>query len=73
MEAIWSESTKIIKEKVSKQNFDTWIKPIKIVSLEESRAGLSVPNKFFRDWLVENYFTVISEAVSQCRRRHLFQ
>lgn len=64
MEAIWSESTKIIKEKISKQNFDTWIKPIKIVSLEESRAGLSVPNKFFRDWLVENYFTVISEAVS---------
>jgi len=64
VEAIWSESTKIIKEKISKQNFDTWIKPIKIISLEESRAGLSVPNKFFRDWLVENYFTIISEAVA---------
>ncbi|MCK9274388.1 MAG: chromosomal replication initiator protein DnaA [Syntrophales bacterium] len=64
MESIWTETTKIIKEKISKQNFETWIKPIKILSLEDSAAGLSVPNKFFRDWLLENYFSIISDAIS---------
>ena len=33
MESVWDKATKIIQEKVSKQNFDTWIKPIKIVSM----------------------------------------
>jgi chromosomal replication initiator protein len=64
VESIWTETTKIIKEKISKQNFETWIKPIKILSLEDSAAGLSVPNKFFRDWLLENYFSIISDAIS---------
>jgi chromosomal replication initiator protein len=52
---LWEESIKIIKEKISPQNFETWIRPLKVVSLEGNHASLSVPNKFFKDWLTENY------------------
>jgi chromosomal replication initiator protein len=61
---IWEESIKIIKEKISPQNFETWIRPLKVASIEDNRASLSVPNKFFKDWLTDNYREVISEAVS---------
>ncbi|MBN2282983.1 MAG: chromosomal replication initiator protein DnaA [Deltaproteobacteria bacterium] len=65
MESYWIESTKIIKEKISQQNFETWIRPIRVSSVEENNIFLAVPNKFFKDWLVENYLSVISDSLSQ--------
>jgi len=64
LDNLWEESLKIIKEKISQQNFETWIRPLKVASIQENSASLSVPNKFFKDWLTENYREVISEAVS---------
>ncbi len=43
MEAVWDKTTKIIQEKLSKQNFDTWIKPIKIVAMEDKCVQLMRP------------------------------
>ncbi|HOG11711.1 MAG: chromosomal replication initiator protein DnaA [Smithellaceae bacterium] len=63
MESVWDKATKIIQEKVSKQNFDTWIKPIKIVSMEDKCVQLSVPNKFFKDWLMDNYLSMIKNTL----------
>jgi len=64
VDQLWEESIKIIKEKISPQNFETWIRPLKVAAMEDSHARLSVPNKFFKDWLTENYREVISEALS---------
>lgn len=63
MESVWDKATKIIQEKVSKQNFDTWIKPIKIVAMEDKCVQLSVPNKFFKDWLMDNYLSMIKNTL----------
>jgi chromosomal replication initiator protein len=64
VDILWEKSLHIIKDKVSQQNFDTWIRPIKISSLEGSNITLHVPNKFFKDWLMENYHAVIKEALT---------
>jgi len=64
VDILWEKSLHIIKDKVSQQNFDTWIRPIKISSLEGSNITLHVPNKFFKDWLMENYHTVIKDALA---------
>ncbi|MEA1935603.1 MAG: chromosomal replication initiator protein DnaA [Thermodesulfobacteriota bacterium] len=64
MEILWEKSCKIIKEKVSPQNYETWIGPVKIASIEGKNINLSVPNKFFRDWLTENYLPVMRESLS---------
>ena len=63
MESVWDKATKIIQEKVSKQNFDTWIKPIKIVTMEDKCVQLAVPNKFFKDWLMDNYLSMIRNSL----------
>lgn len=64
MESFWKKSVEIIREKVTKQNFDTWISPVRISSLEASGVELSVPNRFFRDWLTEHFMDVIKDSVS---------
>ncbi|MHB9099093.1 MAG: chromosomal replication initiator protein DnaA, partial [Syntrophales bacterium] len=51
------------KEKVSQQNFDTWIRPIRITALEGNQASMAVPNRFFRDWLIENYLDLLRESI----------
>ncbi|MHB8138655.1 MAG: chromosomal replication initiator protein DnaA [Smithellaceae bacterium] len=63
MESVWDKATKIIQDKVSKQNYDTWIKPIKIVAMEDKCVQLSVPNKFFKDWLMDNYLSMIKNTL----------
>ncbi len=64
MDILWDKSINIIKDKVSQQNFDTWIRPIRVTSLEGNHVHLSVPNKFFKDWLLENYRPIITDALS---------
>ena len=63
MDSFWDKTSKIIQEKISKQNFDTWIKPIKIVAMEDQCVQLAVPNKFFKDWLVDNYSSTIKQSL----------
>jgi len=63
MDAFWDKTIKIIQEKISKQNFDTWIKPIKIVAMEDKCVQLAVPNKFFKDWLLDNYASTIKQSL----------
>lgn len=63
MDAFWDKTSKIIQEKISKQNFDTWIKPIKIMAMEDQCVQLAVPNKFFKDWLLDNYSSTIKQSL----------
>jgi len=63
MEALWEETLKRLQDQLGKQNFETWVKPIRA----HDNAGeitLEVPNKFFRDWLVEHFLTTIQETLA---------
>ncbi|HOF04878.1 MAG TPA: chromosomal replication initiator protein DnaA [Syntrophales bacterium] len=62
MDQKWKEIFNIIKENVDEHNFDTWIKPLKIMSMDEQTVRFSVPNRFFRDWLEENHLRVIADS-----------
>ena len=64
METIWKKSADIIKKKVSQQNYETWIQPLRIQNMEGENIHISVPNKFFKDWLADNYLPVIKDSLS---------
>ena len=64
MENFWNKSIDIIKEKVTKQNFETWLSPVRISSMNGPDIELSVPNRFFRDWLTDHYMGIIRESLS---------
>ena len=62
MHIVWENTKKLIQEKMTKQNFETWIKPIQISSLDDNQVSLTVPNRFFKDWLIENHYRTINES-----------
>ena len=62
MDSKWKEVYNIIKDNISEHSFETWIKPLKILSMEEQLVRFAVPNRFFRDWLQENHYEVIADS-----------
>lgn len=64
MNVIWEKSANIVREKISQQNFETWIRPIRIIAIDGNNIRLSVPNKFFKDWIMDNYLSVIRDALN---------
>jgi chromosomal replication initiator protein len=64
MPELWNQALIELKERIGKQNYETWIKPIRFASRSKSEINLEVPNKFFRDWLTEHYLTQIEDVLS---------
>mgnify|MGYP006195889405 CR=1 FL=1 len=76
MVELWEEALRQLKERVGKQSFETWIQPIKIDAMTADSVVLGVPNKFFRDWLTEHYFTgesVYNDALTFASAGRLWQ
>jgi chromosomal replication initiator protein len=64
-ENIWNESLEIIKENINPRSYQTWFAPLKAVSVTDNSIILSVPNKFFCEWLDNHYLTLLKNAVAQ--------
>lgn len=68
---MWEHALKTLREKLSSQVFDTWFRPISCDKQDENAIILRVPNKFFKDWLSNNYMEIIRESVFLAYGRHL--
>ena len=64
MHDVWKQSLSKIETAIGKQSFDTWIRPAKLISLEEKEVTISVPSRFFRDWVSDNFSDVIASSLS---------
>lgn len=62
---IWEEALKIIKSKLSKPSYDTWIKNTQAISLDETKIIIEVPNEFSREWLESRYVELIKDTLYQ--------
>ena len=51
----WSKILEILEKETSQQNFSTWLKPIKFKNIDNTNINIAVNNKFFSDWIRENY------------------
>lgn len=64
MEKIWLEAQSNIEKVLTPQTFDTWIKPLKFLEIDNNIIILEVPNKFIKEWVKERYLPLIQEAVT---------
>ena len=64
VETLWTKNLQFIRDKVSQQNFETWINPIKLLSVDGNHIHLTVPNRFFKDWVIENYYSIINDSLA---------
>jgi chromosomal replication initiator protein len=52
---IWSQVSKNLEKSLGKNNYQTWIKPLSLISLDKDKAVLSVKTRFQGDWISRNY------------------
>lgn len=64
MNPLWQETLDKLKKDLNPQHFTTWIKPIKLLSIDRDQVRLGVPNRFFLTWIKENYADLIRETLS---------
>jgi len=69
MKDLWQEALSVIAQKISQKSFDVWLKPLKALTIGDSHLEIEVPNKFFRDWLSDNYLNMIKETLLQITGR----
>lgn len=76
MKEIWNKVLADVGEKISQKAYDIWLKPIKLVTLTENLIELEVPNRFFKDWISENYKNLIRDSLQHLTQQNytiLFQ
>jgi len=58
----WEKVLTQLKNNVSDQVFETWLRPLRFVSREGSLLLLATPHKFFKQWIEENYMPKLEEV-----------
>ena len=61
---LWDQVKERVRSHVNEQSFSTWFSPTAQESFSEGTLVVSVPNKFSRDWLNENFQVLIRETAS---------
>ena len=65
MSKLWDDTLAHLELNLSPQHFSTWIKPLKLVKIEQDMVYLEVPNRFVLDWVKENYSKLIQKVLSE--------
>lgn len=61
---LWEQIKEQIRSQVNEQSYTTWFAPTFQESLHNGTLTVSVPNKFFKGWLSENFHALIREAAT---------
>ncbi len=64
MNPLWQETLDKLEKNLTPQHFNTWIKPIRLVSIDKDLVNLEVPNRFIYSWIRDNYVDLIQETIS---------
>jgi chromosomal replication initiator protein len=63
LDDIWKNSLSRIEERVGNNAIDLWFRPVKLSQLKEQQVTLDIPNKFFKDWIEDNYPDLLPETL----------
>jgi chromosomal replication initiator protein len=61
---VWDRVQMRLREQIQDRNFETWIRPLSLLSVEEEHVVLGVPNAFFQDWIETHYRNAIETCTA---------
>ena len=64
MFVIWEEIKNQIRSKLPEKSFSLWINPLTFLENKDDTLVLGCPNKFSRNWIMENYIEIIEEKLN---------
>jgi len=62
---LWSLVQGSLREKLGAQNFEIWIRPIQLGSIQDESVNLEVPNRYYRDWVAANYGPALNKELEK--------
>ncbi len=62
---VWNKVLDNLKGDISEKSIKTWLNPLKISKASNGRLVLEVPNRFYQDWIRENYEEVIRSELGK--------
>lgn len=62
---VWDECLQIIEQNIQPQQFATWFRPIRAISLEGSTLTIEVPSHFFREYLESAFLDIIRKTLKR--------
>ncbi|PWI21537.1 chromosomal replication initiator protein DnaA [Kurthia zopfii] len=65
MKHFWEQVLNDVQKILSKPSFDTWLKSTELIAYENDQLTVSVPNSFTRDWLAQNYVSMIQDVIKK--------
>ena len=69
MKELWNQVLSALSNQLSQKAFDIWIRPLKLLNMSQGLLEMEVPNKFFKDWITENYQSLIKDALLQITKK----
>ena len=62
MEDIWRRTKEDLQDRISSNCYKMWIDPLELVVSGEGKISLACPNRFFLNWVRENYLSEIRNS-----------
>ncbi|MGC8927765.1 MAG: chromosomal replication initiator protein DnaA [Myxococcota bacterium] len=62
---IFEKAITNIKERINPVTFDVWFKEIEFISMKDNTIELSVPNRFFKEFFINNYSKILLEEIAK--------
>ncbi|MCQ2237664.1 MAG: chromosomal replication initiator protein DnaA [Bacteroidaceae bacterium] len=62
---LWKDCLSIIRDNLTEQQYSTWFKPIRFLSLVDNALTIEVPTQFFCEFLEEHFIDIISKAIER--------
>ncbi len=59
---IWEKCLKAINDEVGGSVFELWFEPIKLKQIKDDHVVVEIPNRFYKEWIEENYSEIIQNA-----------
>ncbi len=61
---MWDSCLNKLQERLSSQEFNTWIRPLQMIEESETRVTLLAPNRFVLDWVNDKYHADIKAVLA---------
>ncbi|MGA1209150.1 MAG: DnaA N-terminal domain-containing protein, partial [Gemmobacter sp.] len=65
-DVVWRAVCDDLSLRLGKNNYLTWIEPLRLVAIEGGVARLAVPTTFFGDWVARHFADAIRAALGAC-------
>lgn len=65
MSELWDRALDTLRGRLSTENFETWLSPVRCDEIAGDTVTLRIPNRFYADWISNHYNDLLLEAVAE--------